>query len=377
MTRTIEDLLAVSMREEVAGLTPAPDLVARAARRHRQYTRVRRAASVTGTAGIAAAAAVAAITASNAPAAAPSHPAASHAQTGQAARRAVLAAQVMGTAAAHVAGEGVASEPSPGQWIYSKTVDYGYKGIVGPSGVGTDQEWITFDGIHSAYYGNGQLVQHTSPIPSLGAVKPWIAWNTWPTPKTAYDVLASLPTSPQALLKVIAGHAVGQNSAAGPFPGVAPGNEAQREFDYLTQILWNAAGGVGGPPAAEAAAYRAMATLPGITVQQGIKDLAGGQAIGVSDDGGYDQFLIDPVSYQVIGLRQLSTGIGPMTLGQEIAAGKIPPRLRKILAHPTKAERARIARAMKQRPVAYPPKGTLIWESVHVQITEVRAPGDR
>ena len=35
MTRTIEDLLAASMREEVVGLTPAPDLVARAAKNTR------------------------------------------------------------------------------------------------------------------------------------------------------------------------------------------------------------------------------------------------------------------------------------------------------------------------------------------------------
>jgi hypothetical protein len=46
MTRTIEELLTASMREEVIGLTPPPDLVARAARRHRQRTRVRMAASV-------------------------------------------------------------------------------------------------------------------------------------------------------------------------------------------------------------------------------------------------------------------------------------------------------------------------------------------
>ena len=310
-------------------------------------------------AAVAAGAAGYAITAGNAPAAA-SHPAASHAQAGQAAQQAVLAAQVMGIAAAHVAGAGVASEPSPGQWIYSKAVTYGYEGIVGPSGVGTDEEWTTFDGIRSAYYGNGQLVQHTSPVPPLGpAVKPWAAWNTWPTHKAAYDVLASLPASPQALLKVIADHAAGQN--AGFLFGAAPRTQAQREFDYLTWILWNAAGGVGGPPAAEAAAYRAMATLPGITVQQGIKDLAGGQAIGVSDDGGYDQLLIDPVSYQVIGLRQLSTGINPTTLD-----------------HPTKAQRAKAKLAqVKQHPAAYPPKGTLISENLYVQITEVPAPGDR
>ena len=67
MTRTIEDLLAASMREEVAGLRPAPDLVARAARRHRQRTRIRLAASVTGTAGIAAAVAIGLTVASSGP----------------------------------------------------------------------------------------------------------------------------------------------------------------------------------------------------------------------------------------------------------------------------------------------------------------------
>ncbi len=67
MTRTIEDLLAASMREEVVGLTPAPDLVARAAKRHRQRTRIRLAASVTGTAGIAAAVAIGLTVASSGP----------------------------------------------------------------------------------------------------------------------------------------------------------------------------------------------------------------------------------------------------------------------------------------------------------------------
>jgi hypothetical protein len=67
MTRTIEDLLAASMREEVAGLTPAPGLVARAAKRHRQRTRIRLAASVTGTAGIAAAVAIGLTVASSGP----------------------------------------------------------------------------------------------------------------------------------------------------------------------------------------------------------------------------------------------------------------------------------------------------------------------
>ena len=67
MNRTIEDALAASMREEVVGLIPSPDLVARAARRHRQRSRVRLAASATGAAGIATAVAISLTVASAAP----------------------------------------------------------------------------------------------------------------------------------------------------------------------------------------------------------------------------------------------------------------------------------------------------------------------
>jgi hypothetical protein len=310
-------------------------------------------------------------------------PATHRAVPGQATQQAVLAAKVLRAAAAHLAREGVTSEPSPGQWIYYKTVSYGYPGVAGPSGVGIDREWITFDGSGTAYYQNGQIIAHTSPMPPPDpTAKPWDAWNAAATPKTAYDVLASLPTDPQALLTVIARHTAGQNAQAiaggSPIAGGAPKTEAQREFDYLTTILWNAAIGVGGPPAAEAAAYQAIAALPGITVQQGITDTAGGQAIGVSDDGGYDQLLIDPVSYQVIGIRQLSTGINPVRIAGGPAAGHITPRLRKLLAGLTKAERDKlIAAANQQHGPAYPPKGTVIQEIVYAQTSEVHAPGDR
>jgi hypothetical protein len=340
------------------------------------------AAAVAGTA-IAAGVAGYAFTAGNAPAApkspaAASHPATSHAHTGAAAQQAVLAAKILRAAAAHLTRTAPATEPSPGQWIYYKTVDYS-----NPGGIATDEEWITFDGSQTAYYLNGQMVTHTSvPSPPGPGVKPWDAWNITATPKTAYDVLAALPTDPQALLAVIARHAAGQNAentaAGNPIAGLAPKTEAQREFDYLTLILWNAAPGGGGPPAAEAAAYQALATLPGITVQQGIKDTAGGRAIGVSDDGGYDQLLIDPVSYQVIGIRQLSTGIGPMTLGQALASGRLSPSLRKLLAGMSKAERAQLsAIGKKQHGPAYPAKGTLIQEIVYAQNAKVPAPGRR
>ena len=326
---------------------------------------------------VAAAATGYAITAAQAPAA---RPPVTNRPT--AAQQAVLAAKVLRAAAAHVAREAATSEPSAGQWIYYRTADYGYPGVVNPSGVTTDEEWVTFDGSQTAYYQNGQIVTHRSPMRLPGpTVKPWDAWNTEATRKTAYDVLASLPSDPQALLKVIARQAASQNpqniAAGNPIAGVMPKTEAQREFDYLTLILWNASP-VGGPPAADAAAYQAMASLPGITVQPGITDTAGGQAIGVSDDGGYDQLLIDPVSYQVIGIRQLSNGIGPRSIAQAIAYGHISPQIRKLLAGLTKAERDQlIAKARKRHWAAYPAKGTLIQEIVYAQTAEVPAPGDR
>jgi hypothetical protein len=323
---------------------------------------------------IAAGAAGYALTAAQTPArpSAANRPATGQAYPGHAAQQAVLAAKVLRAAAAHISRAGVTSKPGPAQWIYTKSVSYGYPGISGPSGITTDEEWITFDGSQTAYYGNGQLITHTSPIPVPGStVNPWTAWNTRPSPMTAYDALAALPTAPQALLKVIASQASGQsamNLAAGAFPGDLPTTQAQREFDYLTQILWEATLAVGGPPAAEAAAYQAMATLPGITIQQGIQDTAGGQAIGVSDNGGYGQLLIDPVSYQVIGIRWISNGVRP--------GFRIPPSARKRPALKNKLH-ALENRLHALENKAYPPAGTLLWEAVNTQTAEVPAPGDR
>jgi hypothetical protein len=289
----------------------------------------------------------------------------------QAGQQAILAAKVLRAAAAHISGAGMIDKPSPAQWIYYKTVSYGYPNIVGPSGITTDEEWTTFNGNQTAYYGNGQLITHTSPIPLPSpTLNPWTAWNSYPSPMTAYNALAALPAAPQALLKVIASQVSRQNAsnlAASPIAPALPTTQAQREFDYLTTLLWGAAP-VGGPPAAEAAAYQAMATLPGITVQQGIRDTAGGQAIGVSDDGGYGQLLIDPVSYQVIGIRWISNGIRP--------GGQLSASARKRLASENKLRaRERRLRALDKEP--YPPAGTLLMEIVHTQTAEVSAPGDR
>jgi len=280
--------------------------------------------------------------------------------------QAVLAARLLQNASAAASRVPPKAEPAPGQWIYSEMVGYEHG-----QGVTTDQNWITFDGTKSAYYlgRNGPLQIHTSPIaPPSGATGPLAAFNADATPKTAYDALASLPTAPRQLLaaldKVAQSVGAANLTAGTPVAGHAPQNKGQVEFDYLSLLLWNAAGGVGAPPAAEGAAFRAMAAIPGVTIQQGITDAAGNPAIGVSDDGGFDQLLLDPVSYQVTGLRQLSTGVGPK------AAVPTPQELAGL----SKAEQQKILRQLKTPP-PWPRKGTVLQSLAYKQVSEVSGPG--
>jgi hypothetical protein len=154
-----------------------------------------------------------------------------------------------------------------------------------------------------------------------------------------------------------------------------PATQSQAEFDFLTLVMWNAAGGVGGPPAAEAAVYQAMAALPGISVQQGVTDEAGVQAISVSDDG-YDQLLLDPKTYQVLGLRQLNRGTASIPLTIQDLPAKY--RNAKVWAALPKAEKAKlIAQAQQKLAKTWPAKGAVMESLAYVKVAEVNAPGDR
>ena len=89
-----------------------------------------------------------------------------------------------------------------------------------------------------------------------------------------------------------------------------------------------------------------MAAIPGVTSQQGITDIAGRPAIGLSDNGGKTQLLLDPRTYRVIGMRAASTGTDPV----RAAAGngsKVP----------------------------WPPRGTIIESMAWAQVTMVSGPG--
>ncbi|HEX6519646.1 MAG TPA: CU044_5270 family protein [Streptosporangiaceae bacterium] len=298
--------------------------------------------------------------------------------------QAQLAARVLNTASNVVSRAPVPAEPGPGQWIYEKTVNY-----QNPGGTSTDQEWITFDGGKSAYYANGNsgpiLVHANSGMARTAGLSALAAFNANATPKTAYDAVASLPLDPRALLDAVAeaaGKIGAENLAAGtPLGGSVPTTKGQLEFDYLSSLLWNAAGGVGAPATAEAAAYRAMATIPGVSVQQGITDAAGDPAISVSDNGGYSQILLDPVSYQVIGLRQVSDGVGPVVLKGRNLSPAVVARIKARMAQLRKTSTTAYANYLHQLVAqhlavgSFPPPGTVTLSLAYAKVSEVSGPG--
>ncbi len=222
-------------------------------------------------------------------------------------RHMTLAAQVLRAAALHASTE-PATRPSPEQWIYSKSVEQ-----EPGSPVATDENWIQFDGVDTAYLQGGKLIVHAGPpaAPATGASSPLRAFDANATPMTAYDALSSLPTDSAALLAAVDAEVAADPGAVAPAGGspMAGSTRAQLEFEYLSNLVWNAAQAA--PASAEAAVFRAMATIPGVTAQPAARDAAGRLAIALSDDGDGQQLLFDPQTYEVTGLRQVSNGHYP------------------------------------------------------------------
>ncbi|WP_034267865.1 CU044_5270 family protein [Actinospica robiniae] len=193
-------------------------------------------------------------------------------------------------------------EPGNHQWIYSRSVD----AEQGQPTV-TDDEWITFDGSQSAYLVDGKLTLHTSPaLPPGSDTSPLGLYEQNTTLETAYNALASLPSDPEAILADIRPWLtkLGPDTAELDGSGSATAKEHIEEFDYLSQLIWNAYAAA--PGSALAAVFKTMAAIPGITVEQGVKDVVGRPSVGVSNNGGTDELLLDPTTYQVVGMRVLS-----------------------------------------------------------------------
>jgi hypothetical protein len=229
--------------------------------------------------------------------------------------RITLAAQVLRAAALSDASQ-PSNRPSPHQWIFSNAVE---RDIGQP--VQGGEEWTRFDGRQDAYLQGGQLVVHSRVISNTAgsAIERYVE-NT--TPMSAYDALASLPSSPKALLNTVDATVARYPGSVAP-PGSSPSSHhqtrGQLEFQFLTTLLWNASQAA--PRRAEADVFRAIATIRGVSAQRGITDAVGRPAIGLSDSGDTQQLLLDPRTYQVTGLRTLSDGAWPVNV---MKAGRGP-----------------------------------------------------
>jgi hypothetical protein len=230
-----------------------------------------------------------------------------------------LVAKVLGTAARVVASE-PATEPGSGQWLY-------YRSVQKSTGqrTQTTEEWITFDGTKSAYYNTGasyydqkrhRYVKHGELIVDTETGAPAIAPGTGAlaafddtiTPQTSYNAMAALPESPSALLAAVdvelakAWH--GQTYFG--VTGTAT-TKPEREFAWLGLLLWNAYAAA--PPTALSAVYQAIATIPGVSADEHITDAAGRPAIGITDDHGQTEILLNPTTYQPVGLITRSPAV--------------------------------------------------------------------
>jgi hypothetical protein len=216
-----------------------------------------------------------------------------------------LAAQVLRAAALSAASR-PAAQPAADQWIYTKVVEDQLQG-----GLSSSANWIRFDGTQEAYMQGGQLVVHAKPVPPSRGGNALAVFASEMTPQTAYAALASLPSQPQALLEAVDAAVAANPQSVAP-PGGSPvvgSTRQQLEFGFLTELMWNAA--QASPPAADAAVFRALATIPGATAQPGATDAVGRPAISLSDPGTDQQLLLDPRTYQVTGLRVVSDGHWP------------------------------------------------------------------
>jgi hypothetical protein len=217
-----------------------------------------------------------------------------------------LAAQVLRRAAATQAAR-PAAEPAPGQWIYQHTVD---QSIGEPAQ--SSSSWERFDGRQTASIISGRLVIYHEKTAGGRPGTPLENYLADPTPQTTYEFLASLPADPRALLAQIeAATRDGAYDSGGlPLFAVVPTTTtAQRQFQFIAQLLWQDT--QSGVVSGASTIYQALATLPGVVAESGVTDALGRPAIGISDDAGAFQILLSPQTYQVLGIRSVSTGSAP------------------------------------------------------------------
>ncbi|MER6580677.1 CU044_5270 family protein [Nonomuraea sp. NPDC001023] len=154
-------------------------------------------------------------------------------------------------------------QPRADQWLYRKHL------VKQPSEErGTVQEyWTRYDGTRQALRQNGGSLEFQDITPDPG--------DDDLTPRQYAAKLAGLPTDPAALLD----HVRGDRHWSARTKRADAEHPDARAFRVLSVYL---DAGVPMPPQVEAAIFRALAELPGVRVDLGVRDAAGRAGIGIA-----------------------------------------------------------------------------------------------
>ncbi|GAA0602526.1 CU044_5270 family protein [Actinomadura livida] len=206
----------------------------------------------------------------------PGIPAGPVASAGEALERAALAAEARPF-----------TPPRPDQWIYvESTLRTGARpnGPVSqdPRDTVVKRNWKRADGTKSAALDKGELV-YSGMLPT--------------TPPSDYRSLAALPTDPSALLQRMYREAGGL--------GETPEGRYSTAYTMLGAVLRDNVL----PPKTEAAVFRAIKLIPGVTLAEGRADAAGRPALGlgrVAEGWLHQELLLDPATYAYLGERSVA-----------------------------------------------------------------------
>lgn len=215
--------------------------------------------------------------------------------------------------AAATVGKSTVTEPKPKQWVYEKSyvqltadaVDT-KKAVEQPP----QEQWTRWDGTGSARLPG---MAPSGPVPKdfdPNKLQVWYGPNQeekWK--KEGYDdrsqrqfwrFLSTLPSDSDAMMERIR-----EKHAIGDIPHETPAQRDWREIEVLFRSVLI-------PPNVQAGVYRALAKIPGVRVEKGVKDPLGRDAIKVfvnypkriaSGAQGRQEIYLDPKTYVYLGQR--------------------------------------------------------------------------
>jgi hypothetical protein len=217
----------------------------------------------------------------------------------------VANAQELGDNAARVVSRQTIREPGPTQWAYTKQLDVSVE-EVNAKGVTYrrvyDEDWDRGDGKRHAD------ILHVDPGTQVGKGTHPGALETFPNAGKSLAANSSLPTDPEALLKWAEKPTYAELHLAKRAPGIL-GTPSSRAAQALQGLLESR------PPAKlAAAAFKALARIPGVTAQRDAVDAIGrhGVAFAVDEQGERFEVIVDPTTYRYLGWTTVVLPGAPM-----------------------------------------------------------------